>query len=1519
MLTVKVDMKQDNAKLAERLKTETEETLKALILPDLAEIQDKLDVIHTDVRDIKSNVKDLSQEVIKLRDSTALQILENETRKRFEKHYRDLKPSDTHLRQLNLILEPLRRRLGTAHLSRWLFDHEHYKDWAHGDQRILYIKGQPGFGKSVTVALAIERLLVGVSGERLPSFERYKLHPSSATDGTSTVAPQDNGCPVIFFFFKRGDDETQLANNATSCLLAQLFHSKYATTQEEMETLIGALGPPPDDNKGDNVEHGLDQNAPGTSHTKNGVEDRPAHHGASMIHQRDQASRNIGTRDKDSSVTSDIAKLERVARAIGRTVYILIDGIDECTDYESTGLVSELIRLGKLKEPTFKILFSSRENLGLEILFEQQRKNTEPPNNTTNSTDNIHCEIRDNATILTANKSTNRDDMRAYLEESLTELLDYGFNDQMYSTAEPLQDDENKHSTHRVRLNQKQVKDIQGMVETIQNKAEGMFTYSAMVIASLRQPSQLSIKRRVKELPDQMDSLYSKHLESLTIAQRKLVILALKRIAWAPRDMNTLEIVDQFKQKYLKSEVSYFDSSDSDEDSDDPESPALRGKGKKSTMTSQIRIMEREMKKPEVIYTIRHLQEAGREFFGFSNGRDTIHVIHKSVLDWVERESRKAEELYSRQLPITDIFKLDDNGEVRITVPRFFVEGHSTSVNFQSQRETHLDTLLYILEVLTSTKFQDRYIPIYSLESLDDFALLDTDPSAFAAEGRARASRKDLIPHRGELTDLNYHMTQVSLLWPDAERSGPKWTKLHTLLRKLSHPGTFTRWSTAFLLLNYSELYEPVDPHQVITPGFLAAEFAWDIYLKFLLTDQKLNYDFGLDLHSPLFGLTILHNYGIYYRPEILEQIIIKYRPGKSLDTLRDSAGYTPFLRCLWRLGTESNPSRRKLLVASLKHMLTLDLEPNLCFNINMPDRLDTPLYYLYRSLDPSLLSLVLEKYAGDPSLLDVNHPDNNGRTPLHLLLNLPYPVSDDTQVEFAKLLLQAGADPNTQDFNSRSPLGMAVMGLREKSVELLLEYGANPNDDDTEGNVAFTLIAGRPGQSKENVAAISILRLLKKYGADITRRKKWNGLTALMEAILEGYWEGAKVILEMYNSETEPGDCSYLMQTTLSGETLLHQAVHHVATGYEIAKFVVENMNDDLVIELLETEDNSGQKAIEYAFCDDVQLADYLIDCYYHYSNKRKLKAAESDALWLPKDLVFRIFWRPEYVARYIMESIKKPNSMKPAYKALVGTQPYAAWLLGALAVGGNKELISDIISYGANPFEKDPEGWDTFDWAYAHGLSGTVEVPKIVDYNTRKEGWEKSVKIAKGWGEGHLAIKIGEDKLKICFDKDFREGNFDEAPGLVADYPVSPYTQLFYYEVTIVEFGSCDGNDFPRDAFLGVGYTIDYPNLSQMPGWSQCSESSFGLHSDDGLVYSSTLDARRIQLECGPVHFGVGDTVGCGYDQMNHTIFWTLNGRHLGIAFNNVQKRLWPIIAGRWFEIDTNFGGKEFAWKST
>lgn len=124
-----------------------------------------------------------------------------------------------------------------------------------------------------------------------------------------------------------------------------------------------------------------------------------------------------------------------------------------------------------------------------------------------------------------------------------------------------------------------------------------------------------------------------------------------------------------------------------------------------------------------------------------------------------------------------------------------------------------------------------------------------------------------------------------------------------------------------------------------------------------------------------------------------------------------------------------------------------------------------------------------------------------------------------------------------------------------------------------------------------------------------------------------------------------------------------------------------------------------------------------------------------------------------------------------------------------------------------------------------------------------------------------------------------------------------------LFYFEVTVDNAGM-RGN-------IGVGLCGKSVKLEKMPGWEA---GSYGYHGDDGMVFRQS---GRTGHKYGP-KYTTGDTVGCCWDMVDNTVFFTKNGEFLGKAFDSPKESLYPTVGmqtkgGR---LTANFGDAPFEY---
>lgn len=135
---------------------------------------------------------------------------------------------------------------------------------------------------------------------------------------------------------------------------------------------------------------------------------------------------------------------------------------------------------------------------------------------------------------------------------------------------------------------------------------------------------------------------------------------------------------------------------------------------------------------------------------------------------------------------------------------------------------------------------------------------------------------------------------------------------------------------------------------------------------------------------------------------------------------------------------------------------------------------------------------------------------------------------------------------------------------------------------------------------------------------------------------------------------------------------------------------------------------------------------------------------------------------------------------------------------------------------------------------------------------------------------------------------------------------------TSFQYFEVHVVAAGS--------NAAIGIGVATEEMALDEQPGWV---DNSFGYHGDDGNYYWKT-EGGEVKHEAFGPPFQMGDTVGCGWNNVTGELFFTHNGKLIltpeGLQVNILAsgKTFRPTVcltnAGE--KVFLNMGQNPFLW---
>ena len=123
------------------------------------------------------------------------------------------------------------------------------------------------------------------------------------------------------------------------------------------------------------------------------------------------------------------------------------------------------------------------------------------------------------------------------------------------------------------------------------------------------------------------------------------------------------------------------------------------------------------------------------------------------------------------------------------------------------------------------------------------------------------------------------------------------------------------------------------------------------------------------------------------------------------------------------------------------------------------------------------------------------------------------------------------------------------------------------------------------------------------------------------------------------------------------------------------------------------------------------------------------------------------------------------------------------------------------------------------------------------------------------------------------------------------------SEESPLFYFEL----FVKTTGGGLQPTGNIAVGLAELPPDAADADGSDALQgeevEVGFLSYHSNGKKYATSPRATlRAGKPCGP-SFGVGDTVGCGWLPSGE-VFFTFNGRHLGVAFSDVWGALCPAV---------------------
>lgn len=684
---------------------------------------------------------------------------------------------------------------------------------------------------------------------------------------------------------------------------------------------------------------------------------------------------------------------------------------------------------------------------------------------------------------------------------------------------------------------------------------------------------------------------------------------------------------------------------------------------------------------------------------------------------------------------------------------------------------------------------------------------------------------------RYELIRWHYHVREAEKLWPQDERDEEQWANLYAELETFLNEenDAFKIWQRR--VLSWRDLKSFDHPIHV------AARYGLIHHLQLGLENgidvNIANENESTPLHlvcigdGDLIGLELLVEHGAEINGKS------KLNSDTALHIFVDSDGPADKLRYLLDKG--GDPTIRN-------------------------DDECTILHLAIRQRNYENVKVILEHPA-----TDVNVRDNYGETPLHWLFAWP-----NAPHNILRLLLAKGANVNEQDKDSQAPLYEACLSGDVLAARALLKAGADVNDgEDVWGRTAL-----HEAIDSQNLALVQVLL---EYKADVTVKDKQlrdaismaaykdnaNILKAVLDALknqdigshilteldVEGHSplhrsaaRGRKDIVELL---LKAGDGAKLAaQLNRNGNTALHSAAHR---GHlEVMELLVAYGGDPLA------RDSNGNSPL------DIVL-----------SHWRKAGLLNGEAF--------------QKLATFLAE--KGPTEAQEAASDLFD-----------IAIENGAIAICRVLtgSGGKLASKKDKHGWTPLMLAIQSRQHPIIQLLAPFDDNQLLDSFSTKQQVSFGerpsaWSTDDLNkfahLGVSEDGLEAT-----RINYYVWDRGMVlADHPIPFGTTRYYYEITVHESENVEG-------IIGLGFTNQYTLLDNMPGWDTCRAPSWGYHGDDGGLFHYQHDSFHVTE--GP-HWTKGDTIGCGIDFIKGTIFYTKNGELLGDAFNDVgHGRLFPCV---------------------
>ncbi|KAF4544367.1 Ankyrin domain protein [Lasiodiplodia theobromae] len=1378
----------------------------------------------------------------------------------------------------------------------WVFDQESYKAWVGKEnRRIMWLLGEAGFGKSFISSAVIDAIK---STNRQKSFKRSQPH-------------------VVYFFCRSGSDASQKSERILLHLVMQLFN--HANPEIPLE-------------KSKAVSNQVQQKA-----TEKCIK--------------------IVNAAKQRLETSDGPKIDRTARGLGisgmqkvfddltqvleRDVVIVLDGLDECSDWSERNLLNALMDLTEGNDG-IHLMITSRPQPSIVDAFSAKPAHT--------------------FSRIEVDRERTGPGIASYIDEELKSVKHL-----------------NEAQRHKAR-------------DVIMKKSEGSFWYATSTVETLKSPtSAAAFNKMMQNLPVGVYNMYRKKVQTLDSEYRDSLLIALRWLVCGEGSISAEPIVDEIQKTYCVDNL----ENDEHDCKSNPGDEANQEQGEDSQQNST---EEADGSFYPVI--INSLSQRAREFLKLDS-HDKIAMAHSSVRDWIIRDAQEVkthlcpgckdrqrkESMFEaapkwghlimarhimRTLNNREFQKkyglLDDgNGQSQ---PQEFVDiskgaqddtpkvgrtetaerpaqasandencnqsqtevraGEEVGTNVERKEdnveksqstETHdFAKVNHSTVEEGSSEFKDTQKLQIANTSLAPGNVADTatasseegpmhdDATDAGTEGGGEyqyGTNEDSTSHlRYEITHWHYHVREAEAAWPEEERQmhpeaaemfDELYEQLDAFMKERALP--FARWQQ----LVWPDFFpdESQDKQLLVNPPVhIAARFdlvgMLQRYIRDGTTDiHRINFYGSMPLHIASLGVdTYVGSHGVLSL--LLEQ------PDPPLNH-QNKLGNTPLLLSV--MIREVPESCAEMLLAAGGRPEIRDKDGNTA---------------LHWAADRSSLRLCQMLLEGHGDVVDVNAQNNMGDTPLHWLLDWY-----NSSYEVAEYFLDHGAYVRAENNESQQPLFKACGTSNTSIARLLITRGADVDDPET----VFGWTALHAAVAVKNLDLVKLL--VEEGGARIlVRDQKLRtpialaaelGNDAILEFLLKSQKERAVAERETTkpneeakgfadaNAEKEMKDgmcggdgMDFLMERDINNQTPLHRAA---AKGLEGCVKLLLEYSSDAKLLCAQRNRHGATPLHSAAHRGHAQTFKLIADA----SDASILSALNNDGRTPLAHAVegWKAFYDygnsswGEIITILWQDSPPLPEGdrLDLLFRAIdKGAEDLCRLLLDLvhvqdetgctplmLAVQGGRQNIIDLLSGGS------PSRWSGFD--------------KMSSLDVSEDGLEVF---------GAASTPLPADGVNPS----------QRHASARADRPIPPGTNHYYYEVMIVKCGDADPYNHSFSNVV-IGFCSKYASLDGLPGWTTCNFPSWAYHGDDGCILDQAYEYVPSDPEYpkyGP-KYGQGDVVGAGVDFVKRVMFFTKNGERLdnGWVGDRINGRLFPAIGmfPKGVRVRANFGSAPFKYE--